>query len=141
MKTVAEDNAPIVRPSPGQWLRYTFVGTVAPRNRAWVLYDATCSTWLLRHAVRYLVIVAPLIAAVMIFLPTTLPIRVGACFAAGASLLIGYMCFTTESLEHRVEKAGYRYGIAGQLRERRANEAQRTVVARNRARYEARRYR
>jgi hypothetical protein len=96
---------------------------------------------LLRHAARYLVIIAPLIAAVMIFLPTSISIRVGACFAAGASLLIGYMCFTTESLEHRVEKAGYRYGIAGQLRERRAIEAQRAVVARNRARYEARRYR
>lgn len=138
---MSQEDQPIVRPGPLQWLRYTFVGTVPARNHAWVLYDATCSTWLLRHAARYLVIIAPLIAAVMIFLPTTLPIRAGACVAAGGSLLIGYMCFTTESLEHRVEKAGYRYGIAGKLRERRANEAQRAVVARNRARYEARRYR
>jgi hypothetical protein len=131
---------PVVRPNPLQWLRYTFVGSVPAKNRAWVLYDATCSTWLVRHAARYLVLIAPLIAAVMLFLPASLQVRVEGCFAAGGSLLIGYMCFTTESLERRIEKAGYRYGLAGRIRERRANEAQRAVVARNRARYEARRY-
>jgi hypothetical protein len=130
-----------VRPSVLHWLRYTFTGSVPAKNRGWVLHDATCSTWLLRHAARYLVLIAPLIAAVMLFLPTSPSIRLGASFAAGGSLLIGYMCFTTESLEHRIEKAGYRYGLAGRLREIRANEAQRAVVARNRARREARLYR
>jgi hypothetical protein len=132
---------PVIRPNALQWLRYTFTGSVPARNRAWVLYDATCSTWLLRHAARYLVLITPLVVAVMLFLPASLQIRVEACVAAGASLLIGYMCFTTESLEHRAEKAGYPYGLAGRMRERRANEAQRAVVARNRARYEARVYR
>jgi hypothetical protein len=131
----------VIRPNALQWLRYVFTGSVPAKNHAWVLYDATCSTWLLRHAARYLVLIAPLIAAVLLFLPAALSIRVGACFAAGGSLLIGYMCFTTESLERRIEKAGYRYGLASQLRERRANEAQRAVVARNRARRDARFYR
>jgi hypothetical protein len=137
---VSQKPEDVVRPNPLQWLRYTFLGKVPAKNSAWVLYDATCSTWLVRHAARYLVLISPLVAAVMLFLPATLPIRVEGCIAAGGSLLIGYMCFTTESLERRVEKAGYPYGLAGRLRERRANDAQRAVVARNRARYEARRY-
>jgi hypothetical protein len=141
MDFVSERPEGVVRPNPLQWLRYTFTGSVPAKNRGWVLYDATCRTWLVRHAFRYLVLISPLIVATLLFLPTTWMIRVEGCFAAGASLWIGYMCFTTESLERRVEKAGYRYGLAGQLREKRANEAQRAVVARNRARYEQRRYR
>ena len=129
----------VVRPTPWQWLRYVFLGSVPARNRSWVLRDATCSTWLLRHALRYLVLITPVIVPVMIFLPASLSIRIEGCFAAGASVLIGFMCFTTESLERRVEKAGYEWGIAGQMRERRAIEAQRAAAARNRARYEARR--
>ena len=129
----------VVRPNPWQWLRYLFTGSVPARNRSWVLYDATCSTWLPRHAARYLVLITPLVVAVMVFLPASLSIRIEACFAAGASLLIGFMCFTTESLERRVEKAGYQWGTASQLRERRAIDAQRAVVARHRERYEARR--
>jgi len=84
--------------------------------------------------VRYLVLVTPLIVAVMVFLPASLAIRAEGCVAAGGSLLIGFMCFTTESLERRVEKAGYPWGLAGQIREQRAVEAQRAVAARYRAR-------
>jgi Family of unknown function (DUF5313) len=140
MRFVSEKPAEVVRPNLLQWLRYTFIGSVPRKNHAWVLYDATCSTWLVRHAVRYLVLISPLIVAVLLLLPTSLQVRVEACVAAGGSLLIGYMCFTTESLERRIEKAGYRYGLAARMREQRANDAQRAVVARNRARYEARRY-
>jgi hypothetical protein len=131
----------VVRPNPLQWLRYAVTGSVPAKNHGWVLYDATCSTWLVRHVARYLVLVAPLIVAVMLFLPATTSIRVEACVAAGLSVLIGYMCFTTESLEHRIEKAGFPYGLAGKMREERAVAAQRAVVARNRERREARLYR
>lgn len=141
MGVVDELEQKTVRPNPLQWLRYTLVGSVPAKNRAWVLYDATCRTWLLRHAVRYLVLISPLILGIMLFLPASLELRAEACFAAGASMLIGYMCFTTESLEHRIEKAGYRYGLAGKLREQRAIAAQRAVTARNRERRELRLYR
>lgn len=141
MSVVDELEQKIVRPNPVQWLRYTLLGSVPAKNRAWVLYDATCRTWLLRHAVRYLVLISPFILAIMLFLPASLELRAEACFAAGASMLIGYMCFTTESLEHRIEKAGYRYGLAGKLREQRAIDAQRAVTARNRERRELRLYR
>jgi Family of unknown function (DUF5313) len=128
---------PVIRPNVLQWLRYVYVGSVPRKNSAWVLYDATCPTWVLRHAARYLVLITPLLVGVM-FLPTTLGIRLGACFSAGASILIGYLCFTTESLERRIEKAGYTWGLAGQMRERRAIAAQNAAAARNRARREGR---
>jgi hypothetical protein len=127
----------VIRPNPLQWLRFVYTGSVPARNRAWVLYDATAPTWVLRHAARYLVLVAPLVVGVM-FLPTSLSIRLEAAFAAVASVMIGYLCFTTEAIEHRVEKAGYPYGLAGRMRERRAIEAQSRVAARNRARRDER---
>jgi hypothetical protein len=138
---VSDVSEQIVRPSPLQWLRYALLGSVPAKNRAWVLHDVTCSTWALRHAARYFALVTPLIIAVMIFLPAALSLRVEACFTAAASVLIGYMCFATESLERRAQKAGYPHGIAAQLREHRANETQRAVVARNWERRENRLYR
>lgn len=131
------DEEQIIRPNPLQWLRFVYTGRLPRKNRSWVLHDATCKTWVLRHAVRYVVLIAPFMVAVM-FLPTTIGIRLGAAFAAGASVLIGYLCFTTESLEHRIEKAGYPWGLAGELREQRSIEAQRAVAVRNRARREGR---
>ena len=122
-----------------QWLGYVYTGRLPRKYAPWVLHDATCSTWGLRHAVRYVVLVAPLIAAVFLFMPASTAIRVEACVAAGGSILIGYLCFTTESLEHRIERAGYPYGLAAQLREERADAAQRAVAARARERREQRR--
>lgn len=131
----------VLRPNPLQWLRYAVTGSVPPKNHGWVLYDATCRTWLIRHAARYLVLVAPLIIATVLFLPASMSIRVEAAVAAGLSMWIGYMCFTTESLEHRIKKAGFPYGLAGKMREERSIAAQRAVVARNRERRDTRLYR
>lgn len=128
------DERRLVRPSPLQWLRYATVGSVPRKNRAWVLRDVTCHTWALRHAARYLVLVVPLIAAVILFVPAPLSVRIEASFAAGGGLFIGYLCFTTESLEHRAEKAGYPYGLAARLREERSIAEQRASAARFRAR-------
>lgn len=128
----------VVRPNPLQWLRYVYTGSVPTKNRAWVLYDASCPTWILRHMARYLVLIAPLITLVMVFLPAPLSDRVLACVAAGGAMLIGYLAFTTESLERRVEKAGYPNGLAGRLREQRSIDAQRAVAARSRQRHEDR---
>ena len=128
----------IVRPNPLQWLRYVYTGRLPRRNAAWVLYDATCRTWLVRHAIRYLMLVAPLVAALLVFVPVQLSVRIEGAFAAAGSVLIGYMCFVTESLEHRIEKAGYPYGLAGRMREERSIAAQRAVVARGRERRAAR---
>lgn len=128
----------IVRPSPLQWLRYAYVGTVPAKNHAWVLHDTTCRTWLLRHVIRYLVIIAPIVIAVMVFLPAPLWLRVMSCLAAGLPTMMFYLAYTVEDTERRVEKAGYPHGTATRLRERRTTTAHRAVVARNRERRAAR---
>lgn len=124
----------IIRPTPLQWLRYVYTGSVPRKNDAWVLYDATCRTWVLRHIVRFLFLVGPLVLAVAIFLPAPGALRAEAAGTAACSILIGYLCFTTEALEHRIEKAGYPNGLAQKLREQRAIAAQRAVAARSRER-------
>jgi hypothetical protein len=131
----------VVRPTPLQWLRYVYVGSVPTKNHAWVLYDATCRTWLLRHVARFLVVVGPILIAVMIFLPAPVSLRVMACLAAGLPMLLFYMAYTADALEARVEKAGYPNGTASRLRQQRASDAQRAVAARYRERQAARRQR
>jgi hypothetical protein len=128
----------VVRPNPLQWLRYAVVGSVPAKNRAWVLHDATARTWVLRHIVRYLVLVSPLVAAVMIFLPAPFWLRVLSCLAALLPMMMFYLGYTTDSIESRVEKAGYPGRLATQMREQRAVDAQRAVAARNRERRAAR---
>jgi hypothetical protein len=128
----------VVRPNPLQWLRYAYVGTVPSRNRAWVLYDATARTWVLRHIARYLVLVAPIVAAVLIFLPAPLWLRLLSSLAALLPMMMFYLGYTTDSIEQRVEKAGYPGRLATQMREQRSADAQRAVAARNRERRAAR---
>jgi hypothetical protein len=128
----------VVRPNVLQWLRYAFVGSVPAKNSAWVLHDATTSTWVLRHIARFLVLVAPIVALVLIFLPAPMSVRVLCCAVGAATMLIFYLGFTVDALERRVEKAGYPYGLAARVREQRALDAQRAVVARNRERRDAR---
>jgi hypothetical protein len=128
----------VVRPNPLQWLRYVYTGSVPWKNHAWVLYDATCRTWVWRHAARYLVLVAPILVAVMVFLPAPLSLRFESCLAAGLSMLLFYMAFAADAVERRVEKAGYPEGTATQLRQQRAVDAQRAVAARYRERSAAR---
>lgn len=125
---------PIVRPTPLHWLRYVVTGTVPTRNYAWVLKDVTCRTWALRHAARYFVLVTPLVLGVVLFVPVSVALRLEASLTAAFSLFLGYLCFTVESLDRRAEKAGYPAGVAAQVRERRAVQAQRAMAARYRAR-------
>ena len=122
----------VVRPNPLQWLRYAYVGSVPAKNRAWVLYDATCRTWVFRHVARYFVLIVPIVAAVLLFLPAPMPLRVMSCLAAALPMALFYVAYTTDALDRRVEKAGYPPRTAADLRERRAVAAQRATVARYR---------
>jgi hypothetical protein len=128
----------VVRPNPLQWLRYVYTGSVPAKNHSWVLYDATSRTWLLRHLIRYVVLVAPIVAAVLIFLPAPLSLRTLSCVTAFLTMGIFYAGFTTDAIERRVEKAGYAHGTAARLNEQRTIDSQRAVAARNRARRAAR---
>ncbi|HEY7010889.1 MAG TPA: DUF5313 family protein [Jatrophihabitantaceae bacterium] len=128
----------VIRPNPVQWLRYAYVGTVSAKSHAWVLHDATCRTWILRHVARYFALVTPLIVPVMIFLPAPLSLRAMSCLVAVLTMMMFYVAFTVDSVERRVELAGYPHGTAARIREQRALGAQRATAARNRARQYAR---
>lgn len=129
----------IKRPGPIQWLRYAYVGSIAPKYRDWVLHDATAKTWVLRHAGRYWAIIGPLVVVAMLALPASWELRVLSCLTAAMSMMVFYLAYSTESVDRRVEKAGYPSGLAAQLRQERAIAAQRATVARYRERRAARR--
>lgn len=124
----------VARPGPVQWLRYAYTGSIDPRFNAWVLHDATCRTWVLRHAARYWAIIGPLVVVAMLALPASLELRVLSCLTAAVSMMVFYLAYSTESVDRRVEKAGYPSGLAAQLRQQRAVAAQRAATARYRER-------
>ena len=108
------------RPAPWQWVWYAFGGGL-PRDLApWVLADTTRRTWWLRHLVRAVVQLLPLVVACLLIVAVPLSYRIS---AAGGGLLIGLIfsaAFMTETTEHRVVKAGYPPGTAARVREERA---------------------
>jgi hypothetical protein len=103
------------RPTPLQWLRYAY-GAGLPRDLApWVLRDTTAHTWVWRHLARAVVQVLPLVVGCLL-VPVSFGYRVS--MAAGGLLLalMFSLAFMTETIEHRVAKAGYEPGTAARIR-------------------------
>jgi hypothetical protein len=119
----------VTRPDPIRWLWYALGGRLGPRYREWVLHDATCRTWRLRHFARIgvqLLIVTPLI---LLLVPGPLWVRLLSVLL-GWLVALRYGLFIMEgSVEHRVVKAGYPAGEAQRVRER-ATAAERAAAAR-----------
>jgi hypothetical protein len=98
------------RPNPAQWIRYAFGGRLPQRYREWVLHDVTCSTWWLRHVIRAVVQVLPVLLGLLvvffflqgplwvIFLATALGLIVSVYYS------LSYM---VESGDARLQKYGY----------------------------------
>ncbi|MDT4927146.1 MAG: hypothetical protein QOF92_13, partial [Pseudonocardiales bacterium] len=82
------------RPGPLRWLWYALGGRLAPRFNEWVLHDTTGSTWVVRHVARSLVQLSIPVAAVLLFLPAPLGLRVLTALAAGGSAMM-YMIVHT----------------------------------------------
>ncbi len=85
-----------------------------------MLADTPGRTWILRHLLRAVVQMLPLAALCLRVVPVPLAYRVS---AAAGGLLLGLlfsMAFMTETIEHRVSKAGYPPGTAGRMRAERA---------------------
>ncbi len=85
-----------------------------------MLADTTGRTWIVRHLTRAVVQMLPVMALCILAVPVPLTYRVS---AAAGGLLLGLlfsMAFMTETIEHRVTKAGYPPGTAGRLRAERA---------------------
>jgi hypothetical protein len=127
------------RPGVFRWLGYAFGAGLPAEYDEWVLHDTTAPTWVLRHLARTLVQLALVIAAVLIFVPG--PFWIRAVMVAGGTFmaLLFAAAYMTETVEHRLVKAGYPAGTGEATRERRSTEARTAAVARRQARLVARR--
>jgi hypothetical protein len=115
------------RPNPLQWVWYALGGGLPRHLSPWVLADTTGRTWIVRHLVRAVVQVLPVIVLCLVVPPVPLAYRLSAAFGG---LLLGLMfsiAFMTETIEHRVTKAGYPPGTAAR---RRAERQERERVER-----------
>lgn len=99
-----------------QWLWYALGGGLPRELSPWVLADTTGRTWIVRHLLRAVVQLLPVLVLCLFVTAVPLAYRVS---AAVGGLLLGLlfsMAFMTETIEHRVRKAGYPPGTAGRLR-------------------------
>jgi hypothetical protein len=108
------------RPGPLQWVWYALGGGLPRELSPWVLADTTGRTWIVRHLTRSVVQMLPVVAICLLAVPVPLAYRLS---AAAGGLLLGLMfsvAFMTETIEHRVAKAGYPTGTAARIRAERA---------------------
>ena len=87
-----------------------------------MLADTTGPTWIVRHVARAVVQMLPVVV-LCLFVPVPLSYRLS---AAVGGLLLGLLfsvAFMTETIEHRVTKAGYPPGTAARLRAERVERA------------------
>ena len=111
------------RPNPLQWLWYALGGGLPAHLSPWVLADTTGRTWILRHLARAVVQMLPVVALCLLAVPVALDYRIA---AAAGGLLLGLLfstAFMTETIEHRVRKAGYPPGTAARVRAERTERA------------------
>lgn len=110
------------RPNPFQWVWYALGGGLPRELSPWVLADTTGRTWVVRHLVRAVVQMLPLVVLCLL-VPVPFAYRIS---AAVGGLLLGLLfstAFMTETIEHRVAKAGYPPGTAGRVRAERVEQA------------------
>jgi hypothetical protein len=124
------------RPGPLRWLWYAVGGGLPPRYSAWVLHDATCRTWFLRHLLRTVILIAVPVVLVAVFVPAPVGIRVLTAVTCGLCAIMFAVVHSIETTERRVVRAGYVGGTAEAVRGQRAIEAQRAANAARRARRE-----
>jgi uncharacterized protein DUF5313 len=118
-RSLAIEPVPRQRPDPLRWLGYAFWRPLPDRFRLWVLYDATCSTWVIRHLARLVTVAIVPVAAVAIFLPAPAPLRLWTAFIAGAGALVFSAVWVNEATDYRLERAGWRAELAQEVRQRR----------------------
>ena len=108
------------RPNPLQWVWYALGGGLPRELSPWVLADTTGRTWIWRHLARAVVQVLPLVVLCLVVVPVPLAYRVSAAAGGLVLAVIFSIAFMTETIEHRVTKAGYPPGTAARLRAERA---------------------
>ncbi|QUQ64416.1 DUF5313 family protein [Kutzneria sp. CA-103260] len=117
------------RPNPLRWLHYVYGGRLPERYREWVLYDATCRTWLLRYAVKVAVEALPLLVAAYLVLTVLTPApasMVLPALAVGLLMSLYFVLTSAEELtEARLTKHGYSPGTGRVVRRRRIEASRR----------------
>jgi hypothetical protein len=108
------------RPNPAQWVWYALGGRLPRELSPWVLADTTGRTWIVRHLLRAVVQVVPLMLLCLLVPPVPLGYRLSAAFGGLVIALIFSIAFMTETIEHRTTKAGYPPGTAARVRAERA---------------------
>jgi hypothetical protein len=108
------------RPTPWQWVRYALGGGLPRELSPWVLADTTERGWIRRHLTRAVVQLLPVLVLCVAVVPVPLVYRLSVAVGGLLMALIFSIAFMTETIEHRVAKAGYPAGTAARLREQRA---------------------
>lgn len=129
VRSFGVEPAPRIRPNPLLWLWYAVWGPLPERHRLWVLYDATCSTWVLRYFARIVAIAAPPSAAIAIFLPAPTNINVLTAVVSGGCTFLLMAVWVNEGTEYRLVQAGWPWDTGPEIRERRATLTQRMASA------------
>jgi hypothetical protein len=112
------------RPTPLQWVRYALGGGLPAELSPWVLADTTEPGWIRRHLTRALVQLSPVLVLCLVVVPVPLVYRVSAVAGGVLMGLVFSIAFMTETIEHRVAKAGYPAGTAARLRAERVEREQ-----------------
>jgi hypothetical protein len=128
------DPAPVKRPNALQWLWYSLGGALPPDRRTWVLHDTTAPTWVLRQVLRTLLILAPFVVILLLFIPGPFWVRGLAVLGGIIMGLIFALAYVVETTEHRLIKAGYPAGTGESVRQERSAQLSAAAVARRRAR-------
>lgn len=116
---------PRVRPNILLWLKYAGWGRLPERHRGWVLYDTTCSTWVARHFLRLVAIVAVPVAVLAVWLPADGSIRALTAVTTGLCAVMFPGLYVNEATDHRIQQAGFPPAMGPRIREARATHGQR----------------
>jgi hypothetical protein len=119
------DPTPRPRPNPLLWLWYALWRPLPERYKLWVLYDATCSTWVLRYLARIVLLAIPPCVAIAVFLPAPGQISVATAIVGGTLSVLFTAVWVNEGTEYRLLQAGWRWDTGPELRARRAAMADR----------------
>ena len=111
------------RPNPLQWVWYALGGGLPRDLSPWVLDDVTRRSWVVRHLVRALVQLAPVVVLCLVVPPVPWSFRLSAAVGGVLMGLLFSLAYMTETIEHRVTKAGHPPGTAARLRAERAERA------------------
>jgi hypothetical protein len=123
------------RPNVAQWLWYSVGGTLPAWLSGWVLRDVTARTWVLRHALRGFVVLAPIAAACLVLFPGPLGLRLAMVLLVAIVGAYFSLSYVEESCELRAVKHGHEHGAAKAVRDARTEHVEAAATARYEANY------